>query len=405
MADDQDAGLFQGLKVIDCGSFIAAPAAATILSDFGADVIKIEPPGAGDPYRNLPKLPGNPTSEHNYGWMLDARNKRSLALDLAKPEAQAVLHRLVGDADVFVTNYPLKVREKLRLSYEALAPLNERLVYASFTGYGERGEEAAKPGFDVTAWWARSGMMEIIRTAPGDTPVRPTVGMGDHPSAMSLFAAVVTALYRRERTGRGTCVSSSLLANGLWSNAYLAQAALVGAVTVPRPPREQALNALTTYYRCRDDRWLILTILNEDRYWPVLLTCLDREDLATDARFATREDRHERSVELVGVLDEAFATQDRAHWREVLHSHGIVFDVVASPEDLADDAQLAANDNIVAFEDGSFRTVDSPFTVGDATKTVPRHGPAVGEHTDEVLREAGFSDSEIASLRDGGAVS
>ncbi len=400
-----DAVLFDGLKVIDCGSFIAAPAAATILSDFGADVIKIEPPGAGDPYRHLPKLPGNPVSEHNYGWMLDSRNKRSLALDLSTPEAQAVLHRLVGGADVFVTNYPAHVRDRLRMSYEALAPLNERLVYASFSGYGEQGEEAAKPGFDVTAWWARSGMMDIIRTSPGAAPVRPTVGMGDHPSAMTLFAAIVTALYQRERTGRGTYVSSSLLANGLWSNAYLAQAALVGAVTVPRPPREQALNALTTYYRCRDDKWLILTILNEERYWPVLTTCLDREDLATDPRFATRTDRHSRSIELVAVLDEVFATRDRDHWRDVLHAHGVVFDVVASPDDLLHDEQLAANDIVVPFEDGSFRTVDSPFTVGEATKTVPRHPPAVGEHSDEVLHENGYTDSEIQALRDMGAVS
>ncbi len=398
-------GLFDGLKVIDCGSFIAAPAAATILSDFGADVIKIEPPGAGDPYRHLPAMPGNPVSEHNYGWMLDSRNKRSLALDLSKPEAQAVLHRLVGDADVFVTNYPSKVREKLRMGYDTLAPLNERLVYASFSGYGDQGEEALKPGFDVTAWWARSGMMDIIRTAPGDTPVRPTVGMGDHPSAMSLFAAIMTALYQREKTGRGTSVSSSLLANGLWSNSYLAQAALVGAVAVPRPLREEALNALTTYYRCGDDRWLILTILNEDRYWPILLTCLEREDLATDPRFATRADRHARSVELVAVLDEAFASRDRAHWREVLHTNGIVFDVVASPEDLVDDEQLTVNRVIVPFETGDFRTVDSPFTVGDVAKTVPRLPPAVGEHSDEVLSEAGFSDAEIASLRDQGAVS
>ena len=400
-----DAVLFDGLKVIDCGSFIAAPAAATILSDFGADVIKIEPPGAGDPYRHLPKLPGNPVSEHNYGWMLDARNKRSLALDLSKPEAQAVLHRLVGGADVFVTNYPAQVRGRLRMDYEALAPLNDRLVYASFSGYGEQGEEAAKPGFDVTAWWARSGMMDIIRTSPESAPVRPTVGMGDHPSAMTLFAAIVTALYQRERTGRGTCVSSSLLANGVWSNAYLAQAALVGAVTVPRPPREQALNALTTYYRCRDDRWLILTILNEDRYWPVLATCLGREDLTTDPRFTTRTDRHTRSTELVAELDQVFATQDRDHWRDVLHSHGIVFDVVASPDDLRDDEQLTANDVVVPFEDGGHRTVDSPLTVGGAAKTVPRRPPAVGQHSDEILRETGYSHAEIEALRDAGAVS
>ena len=144
-------GIFEGLKVLDCASFIAAPAAATVLSDFGAQVIKIEPPVTGDPYRNLPNLPGYPRSEHNFAWMLESRNKRSLALDLSKPEGQAVLHRLVAEADVFITNFPPGVRERLGMTYAELAPLNARLVYASFTGYGEKGEEANKPGFDSNA--------------------------------------------------------------------------------------------------------------------------------------------------------------------------------------------------------------------------------------------------------------
>jgi crotonobetainyl-CoA:carnitine CoA-transferase CaiB-like acyl-CoA transferase len=147
--------IFQGLKVIDC--------AATVLSDFGADVIKIEPPHNGDPYRQLPQLPGNPKSSQNYAWLLDSRSKRSLALDLAKPAGQAVLHTLVGQTDVFITNYPREVRRRLKLDYETLAPLNPRLVYASFTGYGEIGEEADKPAFDATAWWARSGQQSPFR--------------------------------------------------------------------------------------------------------------------------------------------------------------------------------------------------------------------------------------------------
>src|SRR3982074_20564 len=154
-------GIFEGLKVLDCASFIAAPAAATVLSDFGADVIKIEPPVTGDPYRNLPNLPGYPHSPHNFAWMLESRNKRSLALDLSKPEGQAVLHRLAAGCDVFITNFPPAVRGRLELTYAKLAPLNQRLIYASFTGYGEKGEEANKPGFDRNAYWARSGLMDL----------------------------------------------------------------------------------------------------------------------------------------------------------------------------------------------------------------------------------------------------
>src|ERR1700731_687601 len=233
-----DDGIFEGLKVLDCASFIAAPAAATVLSDFGADVIKIEPPGLGDPYRSLPKLPGYPHSPHNFTWMLESRNKRSLALDLSRPEGQAVLHRLVAEADVFITNFPLPVRARLAMTYGELAPLNERLIYASFTGYGERGEEANKPGFDSNAYWARSGLMDLVRADQDTSPARSIAGMGDHPCAMAFYGAIVTALYQRERTGKGAHVSSNLMANGVWAASVLAQAKLCGAKFAERrPPR------------------------------------------------------------------------------------------------------------------------------------------------------------------------
>src|SRR5256714_11782250 len=316
--------LFEGLKVIDCGSFIAAPAAATILSDFGADVIKIEPPGAGDPYRHLTKLPGHPKSDQNYAWMLGARNKRSLAVDMAKPEGKIAIQRLASQADVFITNYPAAVRKKLGIGYEALSALNERLIYASFSGYGENGAEATKPGFDVTAWWARSGLMDTVRASSESVPVRPANGMGDHSAGFTLYSGIVMALYQRQNTGKGTEVSSSLVANGLWANGYNAQAALCGATFTDRPAREVAFNAFTNYYRCRDGRWLILTILNEERHWPVMAKCIGREELITDPRFITKRDRLARAVELTAVFDEAFLTKDRAEWRRILAAGGIV---------------------------------------------------------------------------------
>ncbi len=207
--------VFDGLKVIDCASFIAGPAAATVMSDFGAEVIKIEPPGAGDPYRRRAQPPIGPGLASNPGFVLDGRNKRSLALDLRQTAGQEVLRRLVAQADVFITNYPPPVRRRLGITYEELAPLNPRLIYASFTGYGETGPEADKPGFDATAWWARSGLMHLVRAGEEAAPARSLPGMGDHPSAMGTYGAIVTALYQRERTGKGAYVGSSLLANGL----------------------------------------------------------------------------------------------------------------------------------------------------------------------------------------------
>ena len=398
------ARLVEGLKVIDCGSFIAAPTAAVLLGDFGADVIKVEPPGAGDPCRALPHLPGMPRSDQPYGWMLDNRNKRDLALDLSRPEGQAVLRRLVAEADVFITNYPLAVRRKLALDYPRLAALNERLVYGSFTGYGETGPEAAKPGFDATAYWARSGLMDLVRSDAGTPPARAVAGMGDHPSGISLFAALAVALYQREKTGRGTLVGSSLLANGIWSNGFMAQAALCGARFTPRPPREKSFNALGCYYRCRDGRWLLMSIVNETRDWPVFAACLGRADLVDDPRYARQADRFAHSAELIAQFDLAFAERDRDEWRRRLDEVGLIFECVAEAADLATDRQMLEAGVLRPVEGGSVLTIDSPFFVEGADKVRPGKAPGIGEHSDQILREAGYDDAAIAGLRAGKVV-
>ena len=397
-------GIFEGLKVLDCASFIAAPAAATVLSDFGADVIKIEPPGSGDPYRNLPNLPGYPASEHNFAWLLESRNKRSLALDLSKAEGQSVLHRLAADADVFITNYPPAVRERLGITYDHLAPQNTRLIYASFTGYGEKGEEANKPGFDSNAYWARSGLMDLVRADIHTTPARSIAGMGDHPCAMAFYGAIVTALYKRERTGKGSHVSSNLMANGVWAASVLAQAKLCGAKFGERRPRERALNAVTNHYRCKDDRWIILSLLNEDRQWPTLARCLAREDLISDPRFATRADRHARSLELIKIFDEIFATRPLAEWRKLLDGNGLVFGVVGILDDIPTDRQMLDNEVLVPFENDTMLTINSPIWVSGASKVPPRKAPGIGEHSDEILRQAGFDEASIRKLRTFGTV-
>ena len=397
-------GIFGGLKVIDCASFIAAPSSATALSDFGADVIKIEPPGAGDPVRNLPNLPGYPISPHNYAWMLEGRNKKSLALDLAKPEGQAVLRKLVASADVFITNFPPPVRKKLGVTWKDLAPLNSRLVYASFTGYGETGAEADKPGFDSNAWWARSGLMDLVRETDDSTPARSMPGMGDHPCAMSLFSGIVTALYQREKTGKGTQVMSNLMVNGIWSNGIYAQAALCGATFQTRPPRDRALNAVTCHYKCSDGRWIILSLLNEEKQFPVFTKVIGREDLQTDPRFETKMARHRHAPELIAILDQVFATKPLAYWRKTLDGNGLIFGVVGIPTDIPDDPQMRETEAVVAFADSDLRTINTPIFIEGAQKVQPRMAPNVGQHSDEVLGAAGFSAAEIAKMRAAGVV-
>jgi crotonobetainyl-CoA:carnitine CoA-transferase CaiB-like acyl-CoA transferase len=374
-----------------------------VMSDFGAEVIKIEPPGAGDAYRRRAQPPVGPGLDGNPGFVLDGRNKKSLALDLRKAEGQAILYRLVTAADVFITNYPPPVRRRLGITYEELAPLNHRLIYASFTGYGETGPEADKPGFDATAWWARSGLMHLVRAGEEASPARSLPGMGDHPSAMATYGAIVTALYQRERTGKGGHVGSSLLANGLWANGCSVQAALCGEKVVPQPPRERGLNALRVHYRCRDGHWLLLSVAPDEWRWQKFKECLGARGLS-DPRFATQADRETNAHELIVILDEIFATKDFTEWRSILEAAGIIFGIVSKMEDIPEDPQMLASEALVRFADGETMTVNSPFWINGQDKVRPRRAPNVGEHSEEVLHEAGYSDGEIRALRTAGII-
>lgn len=388
--------LFTGLKVIDCASWIAGPSAATILSDFGADVIKIEPPGAGDPWRASQPIPGLTV---DYYWQLTSRNKRSLAIDLKQREGQAVLHRLATQADVFITNFPLPVRDRLRMAPPDMLPLNPRLIYASFTAYGEVGDEAARTGFDSTAYWARTGLMDMVRADADTTPSRSMPGMGDHPSGTALYAAIVSALYRREKTGQGGLVSSSLLQNGLWANGCAVQVRLFGTNVPMRPRREDAPNALANHYRSRDGRWFIMALFNEQRQLRAFLGAIGREDLTDDPRFATPAARKQHARDLVRLLDDVFATRDMEDWRTTLDAVGVTFGVVGTVDETANDPQMRACGALVPFEDGDTMTISSPFDIDGIQKVPPRRAPAIGQHSAVVLREAGYTEADIDHMR------
>src|SRR6202049_1655296 len=261
--------IFSGLKVVDLASFIAGPSAAVILSDFGADVIKVEPPN-GDLWRIANHLPPQPDAEDAYPWHLANRNKRGMALDLKSPSAQQVLEKLVKWADVLIVNTPHPARARLKLEYQDVVRWNPRLIYADISGFGDKGPDADLPGFDITSYWARSGLLSMTRDA-GAPPTWPVAGSGDNATAVGLYSAIVTALYRRERTGEGAHVTTSLLAEGVWSASVSIQAALCDAKFFGLHDRKNPANAAMNVYRAKDDTWFVLIVT------PDKLVAVDRK--------------------------------------------------------------------------------------------------------------------------------
>ena len=396
--------IFSGLKVVDLASFLAGPGAATMLSDFGAEVIKVEPPGVGDPHRFTYKIPPQPQSDENYPWHLANRNKRGMAVDLKSPHSREILERLVKWADVLIVNFPQPVRKRLKLTYQDVAPWNSRLIYADLTGYGDTGPDADLPGFDITAYWARSGLLALTRDA-GAPPTLPVSASGDHATATGVYGAIVTALYRRERTGKGSYVTTSLIAEGIWSCSMSVQAALCGAKFYPLHDRKNPPNAVFNVYQTSDDNWFLIVVQNKD--WPALATGIGHPELLSDARFADDAQRAANSAQLTEILDKIFTSQPLAYWREALQRARITFGIVQTPAQVVTDPQVLANEIIVPLDGAGEKlklTVSSPLKVHGVPKVRARRAPEIGEHNDELLKELGFSSDEIDGFRSGGAI-
>lgn len=390
--------ILNDIRVIEVGTYIFGPAAATVMSDFGAEIIKVEPPG-GDPYRNLYLLPPLPACERNYCFMLDGRNKKSIVIDLRQEAGREILIRLVRTADVFLTNYHASVLNKLRISYEDLAPENPRLIYAHATGYGEVGDEIEKPGFDMTAYWARSGLMDTVRDGDDEPSLAPA-GMGDHPASIALFSAILLGLYDRMRTGRGTKVSTSLMANGAWANSVNIQAVLCGGDSYRPRPRAEACSALVNHYKTRDGKRFILCCINTARDWPALCRAVGRTDLLTDSRFATAESRVKNSPALIAIFDSIFESKTMDEWKEIFVRHEVTFGPVPPPGEIPNDEQMKINKVFVPIEnspDGDL-TVNTPMFLQGIEKTKPRLAPEMGEHTREIIESLGLNEMEIEIL-------
>jgi crotonobetainyl-CoA:carnitine CoA-transferase CaiB-like acyl-CoA transferase len=347
-------------------------------------------------------------TDYEYCFLPDNRGKRSVALDLKAPEATTIVRRLVERADVFLTNYRHKALERLGLTWPELERVNPRLVYAHGTGFGDCGAEADKPGFDAVCYWSRSAMEATMFPMEGWLGSL-GYGTGDHPSGMALFSGVLLALLARERTGKGTRVSSSLIASGAWSNSILIQARLLETQFQERRPREEARNFTGVYYRSGDGRIFKMAIVDTEGGWPKVCRAIGRPDLIADPRYATFAERSKegRMRGLIEMCDQIFGSQPMEHWKRALEAADVPYSVVSNYDDVVADPQLHATDCFVEVDDpelGRVRTVNTPFHLEAHPKVAPEPAPRLGEHTREVLAELGMEEREIERLHDRGVV-
>ncbi len=392
--------LLAGLRVIDAASFLAGPCATTIMSDYGADVVKIEPL-TGDGHRRL-------SGSHpvDYTWQLTNRNKRSLALDFTREPGRSVLLRLLDGADVVLFNLRGDQLQRYGLGFDTLQRRNPRLIVAQITGYGLEGAESARRAFDTTGWYARSGILDMMRDKDRP-PAPPAGGVGDHATAMTLFGGIMLALYRRQQTGTGSMVTTSLAATGAWANGLQVQGMLAGFDATERRDQEGWSNPFSNVYRTADARHIMLALASPDQEWPRLATALGHSEWSSDPRFTDMRSALKHRHALRALIADAFATLDVAAADATLKANDLTFSVIARLDEVVADPQLIANGLIVATdsaEPGYERTLATPFNLHGSPQRTPTRAPRIGEHSRAILAQAGFNDQEIDALIEQGAV-
>jgi len=392
--------LFAGLKVIDAASFLAGPCAATILSDYGADVVKIEPL-SGDRHRSI--AAGHPA---DWSWQLTDRNKRGLAMDITTDDGYQILTDMLAQADVFLVNFSAGQLKKHKLEWETLRAINPRLVFAQISAYGLKGPEADRKAFDLTGWFARTGILDMMR----EKDVPPTVpagAVGDHATSMTLFAGIVTALYKRDRTGEGSMVSTSLAANGAWANGLNLQGVIAGVDIAARRDVEGWTNPIQNVYTSRDGRHFLIAVQNMRRDFPKLAKVLGKPEWLDDPHMQPVKPLFRNRFEAKQRIAAAFADIDAQELSKRLDDADIVHSLIIKNAEVIDDEQLLANDVIVPFDSGKpgcERTFASPFQLSSEPQQAPRPAPDLGAHSEEILREYGIDDARIENVKREGVI-
>jgi len=398
------AGILEGLKVISMGQIVAIPAASSMLADWGAEVIKLEPL-TGEMHRGLRRAQSIETGKINWVMQVLNRNKKSLALNLKSEPGLEIFYKLIEQSDIFLYNYEYSSLKKLKIDYATLRKINPRLISGVVNGYGSVGPDKDERGYDFTAGWARSGMMHLIGE-PGTPPAPQRVGIIDSMTGAHLVGAICAALLQREKTGEGQEIEISLYHTAVWSLCVDIQAALAGNVPV-KHDRTKAQNPVWNSYCTKDDRWFWLAMLQSDPAWPDFCQAIERPELENDSRFNSLEARREHCEELIHIIDEVLATKTMAEWEKRFRERDCMYGRVQTPVEVTTDPQALANDFFVEVEHssaGKIRLVSTPAKFSQNPATIKSPCPELGQHNEEILLDMGYGWDDIARLKEQGVI-
>ncbi|MBT8355990.1 MAG: CoA transferase [Desulfofustis sp.] len=399
----------EGIKVIEVGGAFAMPLAGMLMGSWGAEVIHVEPPGRGDLQRHL--LAAGMAGwarphEVNYIWEHVDRNKKSLTINLKAHEGQEIIHRLAADADVFLNNLRPYEMDKFNLGYEKISSANPKIVYANLTGYGQRGPEKNTGGYDSVAFWARSGVMDLMHE-PDSAPNISRPAYGDSITSQSLLAGVMAALFIRERTGEGQEVEVSLYNSAIFALGTDLSGCLITGEDSVRPTRKTMSNPIRNIYPTSDDRWIMLGMTTSQPYWPNFCQAIEGSELTDDPKYATPEARAENASELVDIIEGIFRTKTYAQWRDILSLNKLIWAPLQTPLEVTQDDQAIANDFFCEWdhpEYGSIKLLNNPIKLSRTPASNICKAPDLGEHTDQILTGLGFTSEKIEELRNSGVI-